>query len=42
MLDPGRDEVIKEKTIDPGSSFLRGVYSAFDYDGRSAHCKCFP
>ena len=35
MLGQGRDEVMEAKTIDLRSSFLRGWYSAFDYDGRS-------
>ncbi len=32
----------KSKTIDLGTSFLRGVYSAYDFDDRSVHRKSHP
>lgn len=35
----GKDDGERSKTIDLGTSFLRGVYSAYDFDDRSVHCK---
>lgn len=39
-IGPGTSDGDQEsKTIDLGSSFLRGVYSAYDFDARSVHRK---
>jgi hypothetical protein len=37
-----REGVEDSKTIDLGTSFLRGVYSAYDFDDRSVHRESYP
>ena len=42
VIGPGSKDYLEPKTIELGSAFLRGLYSVFDYDARSIHCKSFP
>jgi len=35
LIGPGANDYLEPETIDLGSSFLRGIYSAYDFDARS-------
>ena len=39
LIGPGSEEILPRKTIELGSSFLRGIYSAYDSDARAIYCE---
>ncbi|MCJ1460662.1 Vacuolar protease A [Mycoblastus sanguinarius] len=40
LIAPGHPDIYEEKRIELGSSFLKGVYSAYDLDSKSVYRRC--
>ena len=39
LIGPDHSKSLERKTILLGSAFLRGIYSVYDFDARSVHCR---